>query len=215
MRRVLEVGGVIAAVVLVAFGVGAIALGFGGIQTVNDSLAKERIVGSDNMTPEAVAAEVEAAGLTGIDLPTCNVAGETIDTGDEARCFAEYVRIHALEAGGGYTYSQMGRLEAAADAPAAELAEGGGTNNAEFAAIDAETGEPLPNAARELWVTATALTTALNASFMASQVGLFGIVVGVALLLTGLGFAVLVASGAVRDPGTILRFLRPKDQDAA
>jgi multisubunit Na+/H+ antiporter MnhC subunit len=40
-------------------------------------------------------------------------------------------------------------------------------------------------------VTETALTTALNASYMADKLGLFGIVVGVALLLTGIGFIIL------------------------
>jgi hypothetical protein len=49
-----------------------------------------------------------------------------------------------------------------------------------------------------MWVTETALTTALNMSFMAEQLSLFGIVVGVALLLTGIGFLVLAIGGALR-----------------
>ena len=40
-------------------------------------------------------------------------------------------------------------------------------------------------------MTETALTTALNVSYMASQLALFGIVVGVALLLSGIGFVIL------------------------
>jgi hypothetical protein len=40
-------------------------------------------------------------------------------------------------------------------------------------------------------VTETALTTALNMSYMADQLSLFSIVIGVALLLTGIGFVVL------------------------
>jgi hypothetical protein len=43
---------------------------------------------------------------------------------------------------------------------------------------------------------------------MAGQLSLFGIVIGIALILTGIGFLVLVAGGAVRDPDTALRFLR-------
>ncbi len=43
---------------------------------------------------------------------------------------------------------------------------------------------------------------------MADRLSLFGIVIGIALLLTGIGFAVLVAGGAVRDPDTVLKFLR-------
>ena len=46
-------------------------------------------------------------------------------------------------------------------------------------------------------MTETALTTALNMSFMAEQLALFGVVVGVALLLAGIGF-VLLAFLAVR-----------------
>jgi hypothetical protein len=43
-------------------------------------------------------------------------------------------------------------------------------------------------------VTETALTTALNTSYMADKLGLFGIVVGVALLLSGIGFIILAFS---------------------
>ena len=40
-------------------------------------------------------------------------------------------------------------------------------------------------------MTETALTTALNMSYMAENLAMFGIVVGVALLLAGIGFVVL------------------------
>ena len=43
---------------------------------------------------------------------------------------------------------------------------------------------------------------------MASQISLFGIVVGIALLLAGLGFGVLAIGGALRAPDTALTFLR-------
>lgn len=201
MKKALEIGGVIASIVLIAFGIAAIAMGIDGNQTVKDNLAAEQIEGTPDMTPGAIEKEVEEAGLgdRDISLPDCDVAGELIDSGDEARCFAEYVRIHALEATGGYTYAQMGRFEAKPDAPKAELAEGGGTDNEEFAAVDPETEYFADNGEREIWVTATALTTALNASYMADRLSLFGIVVGIALLLTGIGFGVLVATGAVRE----------------
>ena len=52
-------------------------------------------------------------------------------------------------------------------------------------------GNPVPNTTRDLWVTATSLTTALNTSFLAERIALFSIVMGVALLLTGVGFLVL------------------------
>jgi hypothetical protein len=69
--------------------------------------------------------------------------------------------------------------------------DGKDTNDAKLAAIDPKTKQPVENAARNIWVTETALTNALNTSFFAEQVALFGIVVGVALLLVGLGLAIL------------------------
>jgi hypothetical protein len=210
MKKALEIGGVIASVVLIAFGIAAIVMGIDGTDTVQDNLALEQIEGTPDMTPEAIEAEVADAGLDekNLPLPDCSVAEESIDTGDEARCFAEYMRIHALEATGGYTYAQMGRFEAKPNAPEAELAEGGGTDNEEFAVIDPETEYFADNGEREIWVTATALTTALNTSYMADRLSVFGIVVGIALLLTGIGFGVLVATGAVRDPHSALKIGR-------
>ena len=66
----------------------------------------------------------------------------------------------------------------------------------EAAALKDEKGNPVSNTARNTWVTATALSTALNMSYMAEQMALFGIVVGVALLLSGIGFVIL-AFGAL------------------
>jgi hypothetical protein len=68
-------------------------------------------------------------------------------------------------------------------------ADGKGTNDATKALQT--NGQPVSNAARDLWVTETALTTALNVSYMAEQLSLFSIVIGAALLLTGVGFVVL------------------------
>src|SRR3972149_3342768 len=63
-----------------------------------------------------VAAGAKQAGLpASTKRPTCDVAGKEIKTGDDARCFAQYMRIHALEASGGLTYAQLGRYVAAAD----------------------------------------------------------------------------------------------------
>jgi hypothetical protein len=209
MRKGLELGGVVAAVVLVAFGIAAIVMGFNGKSTVQDSLSQEQIVGTPDMAPGPIKSEVTEAGLANkiTSLPSCDVAEKAIDGGDNARCFAQYMRVHALLATGGYTYSQMGRFEAGPGTPKSELAPGGGTENEKFAALDPETKQPADNGAREVWVTATALSTALNASYMADQLSLFGVVVGFALLLTGVGFGVLVAGGAVRNPDTVLRFL--------
>jgi hypothetical protein len=209
MRKGLEIGGVVAAIVLIAFGVAAIVLGANGQSTVGTELERQNITGTPDMTPSAIAAEAKESGLpASTELPTCTVAEKKVDSGERARCFAQYMRIHALEATGGYTYSEMGQFEAKPGTPKSELSPGGGTSNEKYAVIDPETKGPAPNGTREVWVTETALSTALNASYMADQMGLFGIVVGVALLLTGIGFAVLVATGSVRDPDTVLRFLR-------
>jgi hypothetical protein len=192
-RKVLEWGGFAAGVVLVTFGVVAIVMGFNGRSTVSDSLKQEKIVGTADMTPSAIKEEATKAGLNvnAIDLPTVAVAGKEINSGDRARAFASYMRIHALEATGGYTYAQMGRFQAKPDTPKAQLAVGGGTDNPQWAAMDTATKQPVANGARNLWVTETALTTALNTSYMADKLGLFGIVVGFALLLTGVGFIIL------------------------
>lgn len=181
MKRLLEYGGYAAAVVLVAFGIGALVLSINGKSTVKNSLTDEKIVGSADMTPDAIAEEAQKAGLSGVDLPSCSVAGQEVDTGGEARCFASYMRIHALEATGGKTYAEMPRYA---------TADGKGTNDPAQAQKDAN-GQPVSNAARDLWVTETALATALNTSYMADQLGNFGIVVGIALILAGIGFAVL------------------------
>jgi len=191
-RKLLEWGGFGAGAILVAFGVVAIVMGFSGRATVADSLSLEKIVGSADMTPALIAKEAKDAGLTNVaNMPTVDVAGKAIDNGTKARAFASYMRINALEASGGFTYAQMGRFTAKPDAPKAELAVGGGTDNPQFAVIDAASKQPVANGVRNLWVTETALTTALNTSYMADRLGLFGIVVGIALLLSGIGFIVL------------------------
>ena len=102
----------------------------------------------------------------------------------------------------------MGIYVAKDGTPKSQLMPGGGTSNVQYAATDPKTKQPVSNGARNVWVTETALTTALNASYMASQMALFGIVVGIALLLSGFGFAILAIGGALRNPETAVRFLR-------
>jgi hypothetical protein len=182
MRKIWSYGGLVAAVVLIAFGATSIVVGANGRDTVRSNLGKELIVGTPDMTPKAIAAEVKAAGLKGVALPTKSVANQTIDTGAEARTFAEYMRIHALEATQGKTYAQMPRFA---------TADGKGTNDAKAALKDPKSGQPVDNAARNVWVTETALSTALNTSFFAENVAMFSIVMGIALILTGVGFGVM------------------------
>jgi hypothetical protein len=173
MRKLFVIGGIVAGLVLVAFGIAAISMGINGRATVRDSLKQEQIV--FGAADDPVVAEFAAKW-----------AEQPLQTGAQARAFAQVMHGHALEASDGLTYSQLGRFVSAADpkSPA-------GTSD-EAAALKDEQGNPVSNGARNTWVTETALSTALNVSYMAEQMALFGIVVGIALLLSGIGFIVLV-----------------------
>jgi hypothetical protein len=100
------------------------------------------------------------------------------------------MRIHALESTGGLVYAQMGQYVSAADPR-----DPAGTNDP--AAKDAD-GNPVSNGARNICVTETALATALYTSFLAEGTALFGIVVGIALILADLGFVILALGGTLR-----------------
>ena len=134
MRKALEIGGLLAAVILVAFGVAAIAMGISGRNTVSTSLEQEQIVGTPDMTPAAIEKAGAEAGLpASTDYPTCSVAGTAITNGADARCFAQYMRIHALEASGGQPYATLPRYA---------TADGKGTNDAGLA-TKGDNGQPL------------------------------------------------------------------------
>ena len=79
----------------------------------------------------------------------------------------------------------MGRYQSAANP-----SDPAGTNDEAAAAKD-ENGEPISNGARNTWVTETALATVLDMGFMSEMLPVFSIVVGVALLLTGIGLVIL------------------------
>ena len=189
--RVWWIGGVVAGAVLIAFGIVVIVLAINGQHTVKNELKNQQITGTPDMTPTAIKAEADKAGLENVDLPTCDVAGEAINSGTKARCFAQYMNVHALEATGGFVYSQMGQYQAKPDTPKSELSPGGGTSNTDWAVTDPKTGQPAPNGARNVWITETALSTALNVSYMATNLALFSLVTGIALMLSGIGFIVL------------------------
>jgi hypothetical protein len=171
-NRIWEIGGFLAGGVLILFGVAAIFLGVDGYNTTRDAIKQENIVFGSADDP-AVAEHAE------------QWAGEQVTTGDQARAFALVIREHALESTGGLTYAQMGRFVSAEDPenPA-------GTSDEE-AALKDEEGNPVSNSSRNTWVTATSLSTALNMSYMAERLAIFGIVVGIALLLTGIGLVIL------------------------
>jgi hypothetical protein len=161
MKRLWEHGGIAASVVLIAFGIGSIVVGANGRGDVRDELAREKIVGTADMKP---------------------IANKLVDTGSEAREFARGMRRHTLEATGGKTYAEMPRFAGKSGVP---------TNDEKQAAVDSKSGKPVDNPARQIWVTETALSTALNTSYFAENVADFAIVMGIALLLTGIGFLIV------------------------
>ena len=179
MRRIFEYGGWIAGALLIVFGVAAIVMGVNGRNEVHDKLAEQQITG----TPDA-------AELTDGKLQP----DEPVDTGAEAKAFADVMEHHALEATDGRRYAEMGRFL---------TASGEETDDESAAAKDPQTGRPVENGARNLWVTETALATALNMSYMAGQLALFAIVVGVALVLAGIGFVVLTVGALRRTPAAV------------
>jgi hypothetical protein len=174
-----------AAAVLVAFGIAAIVKGLDGRSTVRGALEQEHIVGQPFMTPSGIAANARRAGLRGVVLPDCSVAGKPIDDGASARCFTEYMRIDALTVTGGKTYAQM----------PAFVSKNGKLTNDLTQAKTLPGGAPVGNPARQAWITETALATALNTSYMAEQISLFGIGVGAVLLLVGLVLGGLAVGG--------------------
>jgi hypothetical protein len=173
MRKLFEVGGVVAGVVLLGFGVAAIVMGVNARSEVRDAIAEQKITA----TPDA--GEITKGELE---------AGQPIRTGAQAKAFADVMEFHALESTEDRRYAEMGRF----------LTESGAETNDEAQAAKTPDGRPVENGLRNLWVTETALSTALNMSYMAEQLALFGIVVGVALFLTGVGFIVLALGGALR-----------------
>src|SRR3954463_10010800 len=117
-----------------------------------------------------------------VGTPDSSIPGQKVDTGTEAQAFAAVMRKHTLEATQGQTYAQMGRFLDANGKP---------TNDENAAAISPQTKQPVENGLRNMWVNETALTTALNTAYFAESVATFAIVMGIALLLAGIGFAVL------------------------
>ena len=156
-----------------AFGIGAIAIGATGLNTVRDEIAAQNITATD-----------DAAELTDGRLEP----GQAIKTG----AGGEGVRGHH-----GAPRARVDRGRAVRrDGPLPD-GERARTRATRRSRPRRPTGRPVENGLRNLWVTETALTTALNTSFFAERVAVFSIVMGIALLLTGIGFLVLTLGGAL------------------
>jgi hypothetical protein len=162
MTKLYKYAGIAASIVLIAFGLGSIVTGFDGRDRVRDDLAREGIVGTPDMK---------------------GVANKKVDTGKEAQDFAAGIREHTLKDTGGLTYAQMPRYIDKSGKP---------TNDEKAAAVDPKSGGPASNPARQIWITETALSTALNTAYFAESVSTFAIVMGLAMLLIGIGFLVVM-----------------------
>ena len=205
MRKVLEIGGLVAGLILIVFGVVAIVMGVNGRSTVSSSLKDQKIVGTSDMTPAGITAAVKEAGLKNVKIPSCSVANKDINSGSRARCFAEYMQVARPRGhrwlsvfADGHLGRQAGYAQGAAHAGWRHRRRRRPPRSIR------PRSSPSPTAPATCGSPRRRLTTALNASFMASQLALFGIVVGVALLLSGFGFAILAIGGALRNPENTL-----------
>jgi hypothetical protein len=160
MSKLLQYGGIVASIVLIAFGAGSIITGYNARDRVHRDLAREQIVGT----------------------PDSSIPNQLVNNGTKAEAFAKVMRKHTLEATGGKTYAQMDRFMGKDGKP---------TSDEKLAAVDPKSGKPVDNPLRNLWVSETALTTALHTSYFAESVATFAIIMGFALMLTGGGFLVL------------------------
>jgi len=151
----------------IAASVVLIAFGIGSLYTGIDGRSQVR----DDLAREQI-----------VGTPDSTIPNQLVDSGSEAEAFAAVIRKHTLESTGGQTYAEMDRFLDANGKP---------TSDEAAAAKDPKTGEPVENGARNLWVTSTALSTALNTAYFAERVATFAIVMGIAMLLTGVGFLVL------------------------
>lgn len=184
MQKLFRIGGFVATAIIIVGGIVTIFVGVDGRNDVRHELEREQITGTPDMTRDQTKLALSEAGLTEtVELPDCDVADEPVDNGARARCFGSYMRVHALEATGGKPYSQMDRFTAA---------DGGTTSNEEEAAKDPDSGKPVDNPARQIWVTETALAQALNMSYFAENVANFAIWMGVAMVLIGIGLLVML-----------------------
>ena len=170
--RLLRIGGYISGGILIVLGLVVIVLGVWGFSFTRDHIEREGITFGPATDP-AVQEHAE------------QWAGEPVDTGRKALAQAEIMREHTLSGSGGLTYAQLGRYQSAENP-----SDPAGTNDEAAAAKD-ENGEPISNSARDTWVTETALATALDMGFMSEMLSIFSIIVGIALLLTGIGLVIL------------------------
>lgn len=133
-----------------------------------------------------------SGGLWGIVFTYKNVAQENITTPTDAsvpgvpvrgpftlKAQADIIRTHTLKTTGGKTYAEMPRQIAKLDSTGSPILD--------------ENGKPAmaPNTARDMWITATTLTTALNLGIVTYAFSGLILLFGLISIWTGVIFYVL------------------------
>ena len=132
------------------------------------------IVGSPDMNKTAILAEATEAKLPARN-PRHAADVQRRRQGDQQRCPREVLR--RATCGSTRSRQPAARRTRRWAASWPRDAQGHGRSRRherpEVRAVDPKTKQPVANGARDIWVTETALTTALNTSFFAEQVSLF------------------------------------------
>lgn len=131
-------------------------------------------------------------GAWGISFTSKNIAQEKIVTAEDSsipgvplrgpltlKAQADIIRVHTLKMTGGKTYAEMPRQIAKVDSLGKPVLD--------------EKGQPVmvPNTARDIWITATTLTTALNLGILTYVFSGLIILFGLIFILIGIVFFAL------------------------
>lgn len=156
MKKAFPVALMLIGLVFLVAGVFTVSKGFDAKNQVRDEMAAQKIV-----TPD----DASIPGVPVVDAAT-------------AQSMADIIGVHANEATGGRTFSEMGRF----------LAVGGGDTSDEAEAMLDADGNPIANPLRNVAFQASALRTSLFTSVMAFNVA--DLVVGLGVAFAALGFAI-------------------------
>ena len=156
----LQVAGIAAGIVLIAIGIGSIVTGLNGRTDVHDNLGLEKITGP-RYDPQGHRGGSEGSGPEG--RRAAHVLGRRYSRSKQQP--RQVLReLHPDPRPRGHR-----RPHLLADGPVPRRADGKETSDKAAAGKDPNR-PALPNSARNVWVTATALTTALNTSYFAESV---------------------------------------------
>lgn len=108
-------------------------------------------------------------------------ANARVTSATAARALAEFIRQNTVSATGGRTYAE---IDPYLDA------DGNPTADADSAAKDERTGQPVENPDHDLWIQSTTLRTALTQAYMAFRVAELTVAVGAAFVAAGIGLSI-------------------------